>query len=71
MKCHYIKHEGKKIFIPGCWGTIHSFDLYDCHCDNKTFAKFEKERYNTILNQKNKLILELENKIKRLTNSKP
>lgn len=21
------------VFIPGCWGTVHSHDKRDCYCD--------------------------------------
>ncbi len=30
--CYYIVDRGKRVLIPGCWGTVHSGDMADCHC---------------------------------------
>lgn len=48
MKCHYIYTEkGEKVLIPECWAVAISFDIAQCIChDEKTFADFERERYN-------------------------
>lgn len=40
-----------------CYGTIHSFDIEDCCCDDPlTEHHFAKERFNEILKQKNETI---------------
>lgn len=31
-KCHYVRENGLKILIPGCWGSIHQNDLSRCTC---------------------------------------
>ena len=48
MKCHYTYSDnGKKVLIPECWPVAISFDMSQCICrDEKTFADFERERYN-------------------------
>lgn len=67
MKCYYTYDEktGEKVLIPQCWGTVHSNDIRDCYC-TQNFASFERERYNTILNEKNAEIEALEKEINRL-----
>lgn len=67
MKCYYTYDEktGEKVLIPQCWGTVHSNDIRDCYC-KPTFAQFERERYNTILNEKNAEIEALQKEINRL-----
>lgn len=48
MKCHYIYTEnGEKVLIPYCWPVVLSGDMSQCTCrTEKTFAAFERERYN-------------------------
>lgn len=68
MKCHYTyyfdKGEKIKVFIPGCWSTVHTGDMDDCTCRDITFASFEKEKYNEKLKEMQERIksLECENK---------
>lgn len=47
MKCHYIYTEkGEKVLIPGCMGTA-AMGIENCTCrSERTFAAFERERYN-------------------------
>lgn len=47
MKCHYIYTEdGLKVLIPGCMGTA-ARGIEHCTCRGvKSFAGFERERYN-------------------------
>jgi len=69
MRCHYVKGKNnEKVIIPGCWDVTHSNNMNDCTCKTKslTFASFEKERYNTILNEKNSLIESLQTEIVEL-----
>ncbi len=48
MKCHYIYTEdGETVLIPYCWPVVLSGDMSQCTCrPEKTFAAFERERYN-------------------------
>ena len=48
MKCHYTYTEhGEKVLIPGCMGTAVHGSMEYCTCRTvKTFAQFERERYN-------------------------
>jgi hypothetical protein len=69
MKCYYTIDPKtlKKVFIPMCWGTIHSMDIEDCNCENPlTQHYFEKERFNKIVEDKNKTIISQQNEIKHL-----
>jgi len=69
MKCYYTidPKTKKKVFIPMCYGTIHSLDKDDCNCENPlTEYQFEKERFNKILKQKNDTILAMESELNRL-----
>lgn len=70
MKCYYtfdIKSK-KKVLIPGCIAVSNYYDieLCTCHSNSSSFAKFEKDRYNKILNEKNQIIKELESELKNL-----
>lgn len=59
MKCYYTfdSKTKKKVLIPMCYGTIHSFDLEDCICEPPlTEYFFEKERFNKIVEKKNETI---------------
>lgn len=69
MKCHYIyDKEVGKVLIPGCWDVVLSNDMSLCSCrtEIKTFAQFEKQEYNKILNEKQSQIKELEKEVARL-----
>lgn len=70
MHCHFVKDpkSNKKVLIPGCWDVTHSNNIDDCTCKTKslTFERFEKARYNTILNEKNSLIESLQAEIAEL-----
>lgn len=61
-KCHYIyTEEGEKILIPECWPVVLSGDMRDCICrTEKTYATYEKERYNEEVRKLRKEISELE-----------
>lgn len=45
--CYYVKDRGKRVLIPGCWGTVHSGDMRDCYCDRPStddrLTKLEKQ----------------------------
>lgn len=62
MKCHYIYTEnGEKVLIPYCWPVVLSGDMSQCTCrTEKTFAAFERERYNKTVNALRAEIKELE-----------
>ena len=67
MKCHWTHDEkGKKHFIPGCQGTMHSLDIDDCCCVTNTFFQFENQLFNKMLVERNEKIQELEIEIVRL-----
>lgn len=58
MRCHYHYHEelGQKILIPGCWGTVHSGNMEDCHCgeDFVSYKHIERKEYSEKLEKCNK-----------------
>lgn len=62
MKCHYIYTEqGEKVLIPGCMAVAVSGDMEDCTCrSEKTFAQFEREKYNRTVKVLRKEIEDLE-----------
>jgi phage-related tail protein len=70
MKCHYVYDNiAGKVLIPGCWGTVESGDMADCHCGTsfpKTYEQFEKREYNKMISNKNMEIKQLEYEIKKL-----
>ncbi len=69
MKCHYTydKKTGKKFFIPMCSGTIYSHDKKDCYCQEPlTVHRFEKERFNKIVKEKNQTIKDMESELSHL-----
>lgn len=75
MKCHYIYTEdGKKVLIPGCMGTA-AMGIENCTCrSEKTFAEFERERYNETVKALRQEVKDLESEnaylnriIKKLT----
>lgn len=69
MKCYYTidPKTKKKVFIPMCYGTIHSLDKDDCCCPEPlTEHHFEKDRFNKVLKQKNDTILAMEAELKHL-----
>lgn len=68
MKCyyHYDEVSQKKILIPHCWGTIHSEDIEDCICQSETLNSFEKEKFNKVINEKDKQIEEMQELIVEL-----
>lgn len=79
MKCHYIYTEkGEKILIPHCWEVVNSGDMSRCTCrPEKTYAEFEKEKYNEAVRALKDEIKALENEnaylnriIKKLTKNK-
>lgn len=47
MKCHYIYDPvAGKVLIPGCMGTA-AMGIEHCTCrTERTYADFERERYN-------------------------
>ncbi len=68
MKCYYAfdEHTGQKVLIPGCMNVVHSNDIKDCTCGDWSFSSFEKKRYNELLNERNRVISELEKEVIRL-----
>lgn len=69
MKCYYTidPKTNKKVFIPMCFGTIHTLDKDDCNCSEPlTEHHFEKERFNKILKGKNDTIAAQQNELNRL-----
>ncbi len=78
MKCHYIYTEdGEKVLIPGCMGTA-AMGIENCTCrSEKTFAAFERERYNETVKVLRQEVKDLESEnaylnriIKKLTKNK-
>lgn len=78
MKCHYIYTEdGEKVLIPGCMGTA-AMGIENCTCrSEKTFAAFERERYNETVKVLRQEVKDLESEnaylnriIKKLTKKK-
>lgn len=78
MKCHYIYTEdGEKVLIPGCMGTA-AMGIENCTCrSEKTFAEFERERYNETIKALRQEVKDLESEntylnriIKKLTKNK-
>lgn len=62
-KCHYINDpKCGKVLIPHCWAVVHSNDISRCTCRDypKTVAQFERQKFNEILQAKNKEIRDLE-----------
>lgn len=52
MRCHFIwDKEIGRVFIPGCWASIHQEDARNCTCRPETFHQFEKEIYNQKLQE--------------------
>lgn len=53
MKCYFTTdtETGEKVLIPNCWAVVMSNDIKDCYCTSKTFAGFERERYNEMVNK--------------------
>ena len=68
MKCHFAFDEetNHKVLIPGCMSVVHSDDIEDCTCSDFSYSKFEKERYNKLLNERNQEIKELQKEVVRL-----
>jgi len=68
MKCYFAFDEetNQKVLIPGCMSVVHSDDIEDCTCYEFTYSKFEKERYNKLLNERNQEIKELQKEVVRL-----
>jgi hypothetical protein len=69
MKCYYTIDPKtlKKVFIPMCFGTIHTHDMDDCTCQEPTTEyQFQKERFNKVVEDKNKTIISQQNEIKHL-----
>lgn len=48
-----------------CYGTIYTLNKEDCHCANplKSWSRFEKERFNKILETKNDSIKDMQSEI--------
>ena len=74
----HIHGKGEKILIPHCWEVVNSGDMSRCTCrQEKTFAEFEKEKYNETVRALKDEIKALENEnaylnriIKKLTKNK-
>ncbi len=69
MKCFYTIDPKtlKKVLIPMCIGTSNSYDVKDCSCpDPLTDHQFEKERFNKIVEEKNKSIESMQAEIDNL-----
>lgn len=67
MKCYFFYDEKskRKILIPYCWSVVLSNDIQDCNC-SQSFTQFERERYNDLIKDKNKIIAEMQKEIARL-----
>ena len=77
MKCHYTyTDKSEKVLIPFCWPVVLSGDMSLCSCrSEKTFAAFERERYNETVKLLRAEVKDLEHEnarlnriIKKLTN---
>ncbi len=69
MKCYHTIDPKtlKKVFIPMCYGTIHSFDLEDCCCEEPlTEYYFEKQKFNEMTEKKNSTIRAMEAELNHL-----
>jgi len=69
MKCYHTIDPKtlKKVFIPMCYGTVHSFDLKDCCCEEPlTEYHFEKKRFNEMIEKKNNTIRAMEAELNHL-----
>lgn len=68
MKCyHTYDKKGQKHFIPMCYGSINSGDIDGCNClEPITEYRFQKERFNTVLKQKDDTISSLESELNHL-----
>ncbi len=56
--CHYIKHKGESILIPGCYATV-IYGKSHCTCNH---YKIEKDRISEL----EKRIISLECKLKTI-----
>lgn len=69
MKCYYTidPKTGQSVLIPMCYGSLHESDKSKCHCpDPLTTYQFEKERFNQMIDEKNKTIESLEFELQNL-----
>jgi len=57
MHCHYIKHKGVKVLIPGCMGTA-AMGIENCTCKkNISFKQFERNEYNKQIKMNKKITI--------------
>lgn len=70
MKCYYTyDNDGEKHLIPMCWDTLHSDDISDCTCrEPNTSYNFEKQRFNEVVKEKNRIIQEQQAELEYLRN---
>lgn len=67
MRCYYTTYKGRKILIPGCWGTaIYGIKHCNCRSETKSNAQFEKEKYNEVVKELEKANKELRQEVFRL-----
>lgn len=69
MKCYYTidLKTFKKVFIPMCYGTIHTHNKDDCCCPEPiTEHQFEKERFNKECERLNNTITSQQSEINHL-----
>ncbi len=60
--CHHIKHEGKKILIPGCMGTA-AMGLDNCTCPHPGVKNKQIRSRMVKITEMKKEIEKLENEI--------
>ncbi len=69
MKCYHTIDPKtlKKVFIPMCFGTIYSKDKKDCCCEEPlTEYRFEKQKFNEMIEKKNNTIRAMEAELNHL-----
>jgi hypothetical protein len=47
MRCRYVKHDGERVFIPGCMGGAHSGQA-GCTCPTRGSCDEVKQYVNEI-----------------------
>lgn len=58
------KKTNHKVLIPMCWGTVHSKDIEDCHCEHK--KEPTKQELKQEINSLKKRVGELEEELNQL-----
>lgn len=67
--CYYVTHKitNEQVLIPMCWGTVHSKDIEDCHCEHK--KEPTKQELKQEINSLKQRVEELEEELKYIKTS--